>query len=400
MARPPKLRKKNGYWMTKAGGTETYFGKVAALPYRDARRLFLDHLKNAAEHPQKRRPAMATEVLCDLHLDWLRKNRSEDLYKQRQYLLSKWCDFPVGNGAKRVAVGDVAAVQIKAEDLLAWKDHLQQQGLGETTVQHALAAVKSCWYWAANHGHLPEGYKPFRTVEKIKITPTAITEDDLLSSQERDLLFAGADADFGRIRDQTTGKYRKRQPAEYRERGKNPYEGFGDLLRCYFHTGARTSELADVVVKDLQVRSKKLILKRHKRSQTMKVAEVRVIALNEEAFTILQRRCRGKNPDAPIFAQGNGSPWNKDLLAERFRKVRQRAGVRADITIYDFRHLWISEALMACVDVFTVAKMAGTSVKMIEQTYGHLRGTHLEEAQRCLDTARRKTRREKAGKNC
>ena len=35
MARLPKLRKKNGYWMTKAGGTETYFGKVVRLAYAD-----------------------------------------------------------------------------------------------------------------------------------------------------------------------------------------------------------------------------------------------------------------------------------------------------------------------------------------------------------------------------
>jgi hypothetical protein len=32
--------------------------------------------------------------------------------------------------------------------------------------------------------------------------------------------------------------------------------------------------------------------------------------------------------------------------------------------------------------------MAGTSVEMIEKTYGHLRGTHLDDAQRRLDQAR------------
>jgi hypothetical protein len=35
--------------------------------------------------------------------------------------------------------------------------------------------------------------------------------------------------------------------------------------------------------------------------------------------------------------------------------------------------------------------MAGTSVPMIEKTYGHLRGSHLEEAQRSLDRARTRT---------
>lgn len=397
MARPAKLRKKNGYWMTKAGGSETYLGKIADVSYTDARRLFLDHLKSTTDQRRTRKAALSSEVLCDLHLDWLQKERSRDLYKQRQYLLSKWCDFEVGTGANRAAIGDVAAIRVTAEDLLAWKDHLAGQQLSSTTIQHALAAVKSCWYWGATHGHLPQDFKPFRTVEKIKIAPKAITEEDLLRTEERDALFQWADADLGRIRDKKTGKYRKRKLSEYRSGEQNPYAGFSDLLRCYYHTGARTSELADAFVKDLQVRSRKLVLRSHKRTRTMKVPDVRVITLNAEAFAILQRQCQGKKPEDSIFTQGNRHPWNKDLLDERFRKVRELAGVPENITIYDFRHLWISEAIMAGVDIFTVAKMAGTSVKMIEQTYGHLRGTHLEDAQRRLDQARSKARGEKAG---
>ena len=390
MARLPKLRKKNGYWMTKAGGAETYFGKVAILPYADARRLFLDHLKAVADHKKQRRAAITVEMLCDLHLDWLRDNRSEDLYKQRQYLLSKWCDFPVGQGRDKALVGDLAAAQVTADHLLAWKQALYRDGLQDVTVQHALAAVKSCWYWAVKHKHLPADGTPFATVEKIKLPAKAVQEEDLLTPQERDLLFHWADADLGKIRDKHSGKYRKRQLHEYHRGQENPYAGFADMLRCYYHTGARTSELADAVVRDFQVRSRKLVLKRHKRTRTMKVAETRVITLNEEVFAILARQAQGQPPDQPLFTQGNGSPWDKDRLDKRFRKVRELAGVRELITIYDFRHLWISEALMAGVDVFTVAKMAGTSVQMIEKTYGHLRGTHLEEAQRCLDQARQK----------
>jgi len=41
--------------------------------------------------------------------------------------------------------------------------------------------------------------------------------------------------------------------------------------------------------------------------------------------------------------------------------------IRDHITMYDFRHLWISEALMAGNDVATVARMAGTSIAMIER---------------------------------
>jgi integrase len=297
MAQPAKLRKKNGYWMTKAGGRETYFGKVAMLPYADARRLFLDHLKTGAERVKQRRAAITAEVLCDLHLDWVRDNRSEALYKQRQYLLSKWCDFPVGQGRERALVGDLAAVQVTAEHLLTWKQALYGEGLQDATVQHALAAVKSCWYWAVKHKHLAADWKPFTTVEKIKLPAKAVQEGDLLTQQERDLLFQGADADLGKIRDKQSGKYRKRLRHEYRRTEENPYVGFADMLRCYYHTGARTSELAGALVRDFQVRSRKLVLTRHKRTRTMKVAETRVITLNDEAFCAMQQ-WPGSSPTA------------------------------------------------------------------------------------------------------
>ncbi len=40
--------------------------------------------------------------------------------------------------------------------------------------------------------------------------------------------------------------------------------------------------------------------------------------------------------------------------------------------IYDLRHTYASWSLAAGVDIFTLARQMGTSVKMIDQTYGHL----------------------------
>ena len=64
------------------------------------------------------------------------------------------------------------------------------------------------------------------------------------------------------------------------------------------------------------------------------------------------------------------------------------AGVRPAITIYSFRHLWISEMLMAGVDVLLVARMAGTSVAMVERVYGHFRNQSYQDAQARLDRER------------
>jgi hypothetical protein len=75
------------------------------------------------------------------------------------------------------------------------------------------------------------------------------------------------------------------------------------------------------------------------------------------------------------------------MVFDRFKRVKEVAAeqkigkVRDEITIYNFRDLWISEALMAGNDLATVARMAGTSVAMIERVYGHFRVQHLQETQ-------------------
>jgi integrase len=102
----------------------------------------------------------------------------------------------------------------------------------------------------------------------------------------------------------------------------------------------------------------------------------------------VRKLCEGRRSDEPIFTDPKGRPWDRHRLDLRFKQVRERAEVRADITIYSFRHLWISEALMAGIDPATVAKMAGTSIAMIEKVYGHYRNDHFADAQKKLMDAR------------
>jgi integrase len=123
---------------------------------------------------------------------------------------------------------------------------------------------------------------------------------------------------------------------------------------------------------------------------------IRHITLNDEAFAIFRRNCEGKELADRVFLNSDGKPWTARGAAKRFERVKEVAAklklgkVRKTISIYDFRHLWISEALMAGNDVATVARMAGTSISMIERVYGHFRNEHLQEAQDRLDEARKK----------
>ena len=112
---------------------------------------------------------------------------------------------------------------------------------------------------------------------------------------------------------------------------------------------------------------------------------IRHITLNDEAFEILSSHCAGKQPTDKLFLNENEHAPGRCQIGETICTVKQLASalkrpVREEITIYDFRHLWISESLMAGNDIATVGRMAGTSVAMIERVYGHFRNDFLQRA--------------------
>jgi integrase len=388
MPRSPKLGRKNGYWYTKAGDPNgVYFGKIGEVPYSTARKLFGEYLRSlqATRHGTNAVPSVAE--LCDQFLEWVKKNRSERTYDERQRHLNRFCQFRVGPQQ----VGELNATDVQADDLHQFLAYIREKHqLDDFTQDKHATSIKAAFNWATKHPSpvplLPTSFRPFASIEKYKRPTTVLSDHDLLTAEEIEALLRFADADLAPVIENR--KLRRRRPDEYRAEGENPYIGFQELLRCYWLTGARTSELASCRVRDFIRSSHQLVLGRHKRSRTMKEATTRRITLNDEAYAIVVRHCQGKQPDDFIFTDFKGRPWTRTTLDYRFAAVRERAGVREEITIYSFRHLWISESLMAGIDIATVARMAGTSVLMIEKVYGHFSTAHLREAQAKLDQLR------------
>ena len=229
-------------------------------------------------------------------------------------------------------------------------------------VQKHLVSVGAMFNKGVRKGWLPPGVKPFASVEPLRRPPKTLTEDALPTDAEIRLLFEAADAD---------------------QSGQ-----MVDMIRLYHATGARTHELIAVRAGDFQRVTRQIVLGHHKPTHTLKEPRPRQVLLNETAFGIMERRCKGLDANAYVFLRPSGGPYSNVNIAERFQTVRRKAGVRSAITIYSFRHLWISEMLMAGVDVLLVARMAGTSVAMIERVYGHFRNQSYQEAQARLDRER------------
>ena len=78
--------------------------------------------------------------------------------------------------------------------------------------------------------------------------------------------------------------------------------------------------------------------------------------------------------DSPLlFSALRGGYINlHNWRAREWRPAIRAAGIEPERRIYDLRHTYATFSLAAGVSLFTLLRRMGTSVEMIDRTYGHL----------------------------
>ena len=108
--------------------------------------------------------------------------------------------------------------------------------------------------------------------------------------------------------------------------------------------------------------------------------KTRVIPLTGEVVVHLKACAANKLPLAPLVSRDDGSEWKKEAWRDAIQVAAAAAKLPAATCAYTLRHCVITDLVIGGVDLFTVAKLAGTSIKMIEKHYGHLGGEHARNA--------------------
>jgi integrase len=90
----------------------------------------------------------------------------------------------------------------------------------------------------------------------------------------------------------------------------------------------------------------------------------------------VREQSKAINPDDPVFTIINGKPA-KYLYSDTVQDLLTESGLRMGPngiprSTYCFRHTYATFRLSEGVDVYILAEQMGTSVKMIEQHYGHV----------------------------
>lgn len=137
-----------------------------------------------------------------------------------------------------------------------------------------------------------------------------------------------------------------------------------DLIECVALTGCRPGDPSLCLRSDYDGRtaSVRFRSKDHDRK----------IPLSPAATALFDRLAKGKLPKAHLFTQDGKKVWTPTDWSELVRDAAARAGLPAGVTLYTLRHCWITDAIVGGMDLLTVAKLAGTSLAMIEKHYGHL----------------------------
>jgi integrase len=137
-----------------------------------------------------------------------------------------------------------------------------------------------------------------------------------------------------------------------------------DLIQAVMLTGARAGELVGARVAAFDARTHSITL-------TGKTG-TRTIPLSADASTLFTSRAKNKLPRAFLLTRDDGRHWSHSDWDELVRDAATRAELPKGVCLYTLRHSWITAALTEGMSALTVAKLAGTSLAMIDRNYGHL----------------------------
>jgi integrase len=136
----------------------------------------------------------------------------------------------------------------------------------------------------------------------------------------------------------------------------------------------RPGALAALTVADFDHRRRELVIGKDKAGQT------RRILLPESTAVMLKAQAKDKLPAAYLFTRADGEQWNKDSWKGPIKDAVLAAELPEGTTAYTLRHSTITDLVTGGLDLLTIAQVSGTSVRMIEKHYGHLRGEYAAKA--------------------
>jgi integrase len=298
-------------------------------------------------------PTVASVI--DAFLDYdVRRSGQRTYYERRRYLQL----FAEALGRKSVKA-------CLPYDLTRWLD-AHPEWESEWTKSYAVRCVHRPFNWAVKSGLIPKN--PFAGVTQAVGEPRRPMTSEEFTRLVRAL-----------------GPWRGLS-----EKVRSSRIRFLEILIFLRYTGARPSELRNLRWADVDLDRAEIVLWRHKTTRTQRQRTPRRIPLVPRVARLLTRIRRRGEGDGNVFLTHRGTPWARYSIAQRLKRLRTRAGVPDDVTLYGLRHEFGTQAILNGVDLKTLAELMGHTTTRTTEHYLHVAGrfNHLHDSMRRA-TARR-----------
>jgi integrase len=404
MPRPARVRwsESRQAWISAVGETSAKNGRRKPVPFRVGRddrplgpkdrlraQQVLDDYLVERDKEVMVRGDFTFGQLCESYLSYSLKNAAPNTYRGHRKVLRLVCRYRAG----KATYGDKLARDFSTDDLDRFVLGWAEAGRAPTYIARMVASVQAVFNWAAGSivGRTParliaaNPVKGYRSVHcQIPDAPDKYAPDEEVEAFLK----------WGRDRARKVGGLAGRFDRLTIE-----------LVFAMSRTGARPGELCAALWGDFTPRKVQdaagdwwgLIVfppKRHKTGKrTGKPREVycpaslvrrieairRLKGRHPEFIWTHRRGARSKTRGAMVATEGE--PWNSNALSRRIKELRRMAiadGVPLADTgdnrfvAYRLRHTAAAKLIMAGQDLYTVAKLLGTSVQMVQKRYGSL----------------------------
>jgi integrase len=128
----------------------------------------------------------------------------------------------------------------------------------------------------------------------------------------------------------------------------------------------RPGAVAGLIVGDFDKRTSELSIGKDKSGKP------RRILVPTAAAKLLAGQTKGRLPNKPLLARGNGKRWDKETWKRPIAEAVVTAKLPIGTTAYTLRHSTITDLVNAGLPLLAVAQISDTSAEMIERHYGHL----------------------------
>ena len=299
---------------------------------------FVDDLKAGAA-PTRKQKSTARLTVQELIVEYIDSDKNKvakgDRYEEWKYTssrLSKRYVYPY--------IGNITLNNLGRDDIQDLQTTLRQEVSPETT-NRGTVTLRAALNYALAKQYVSDPFWKTVSLEEEAEADDKTNTKDYFEVDDREAFIAGAG------------------------------EHLAALVKCMHLTGCRPSEARRLTVGDVHV--DKRLKQPYVRFKTFKGARVsgtgRKFPLANGRLAFFQDQVAGKKKTDILFPTETGIEYALHNLNQRHNAVRNQLEIDGNFQTYTWRHCWITDMIHANVQPLTVAKLAGTSLKYIQENY-------------------------------